>query len=116
MAERPLVYEFPAWRPAGGHDEWPVVVESVLSYLAKHIGKVPEALEDERAVSAFAAACSFPIADADIEDSVPFPHIRFASRAYCREQYAKFYEWCQQTGWLEAPKKKAKKKAEPAVV
>lgn len=116
MAERPLVYEFPTWRPAGGHDEWPVVVESVLSYLAKRLGKIPDRLADEHAVRSFAAACSFPITDLDIEDSVPFPHVRYASRAYCKEQYGRFYGWCKDTGWLSEWKRLQKKKAEPAAV
>lgn len=113
--DRPLLYELPPWRePAGyGHA---VTVAAVLADLARLPGGVPQTLQTEQAVRAFAAACSVPLCDADVEADLPFPQFRFASRAWARAEYLKFHAWLTETGWLGAkPTPPARKRREPAV-
>lgn len=115
MPDLPVSYEFPSWREPPGHMSF-VNVEPVLKFMAaNHPGWEDEL--DERAVRNFAAACSFPLVDLDIEDSVPFPHFRFASRKWVREKHQAFVSWCKEVGYLpaagetvvEKPKKVSKK-------
>lgn len=111
------LYELPTWRDPPGYGQV-VTVPAVLAYLARRLGRVPAAVDDEAGVRAFADACEVPTADLDIEPDLHFPNRRWASRAWVRAEYARFHAWCREHGWLEAaptpPPAKPKKKKEPA--
>lgn len=120
--DQPLIYELPPWRDPPGHATG-VTAPSVLGDLAKHLGAVPAALDDEFALQTFAGAVGVPLADADIEADLIFPQYRFASRAWLRAAYADFHTWCAAHGYLEGtpappgpekPKRGRPKKLEPA--
>lgn len=101
---RPEVYELPSWRDPPLRAV-PVVVSEVLRDFRKYLGDIPATLETERAVSCFAGSCGLPLCDADIDgdifDAVE-THARFVSRKWVRTQYAAFYAWCVEQGWVKA--------------
>jgi hypothetical protein len=93
--------EITAGQPAAS---WPVSVGVIIADLTHLLGHVPEELASESAVRTFAMSCRLPVADEDIESAlfchgdVEY-HPRWASRAWVRKEYRKFYTWYTNTPW-----------------
>jgi hypothetical protein len=109
MDDRPHLFELPSWRDPPDYG-LAVTVPNVLADLARLPGGIPAALDTDRAAGVFAAACGIPVCEADIEADLIFPQRRYCSRAWLREQYPRFYAWCLEHHWIEAPPPAAPKR------
>jgi hypothetical protein len=99
---RPMAYPYTTW-----HTLMPqfrtLVAPRMLDQLEHACGTVPEALDTERAVLAFANEAGIPLVEADLEATgyLPLPDKHHASRAWVPEEYLRFRAWAVQEGWIQ---------------
>ena len=98
----PVEFVFDGWQDPLRHVHT-LAVEPALTSLQKLVGLVPAELTTEDQVRAFAGVALIPLADADVEPDLFFPHRYYASRGWVKQMYREFMTWCHKTGWLVTP-------------
>ncbi len=93
------LFALPPWHDIGR--EKLLSVPGVLQSMTTILGEVPDALDDEPKLWAFANSTSVPICDADVEDGLIWPNRRFAARAWLAEEYSKFILFAMENHWLD---------------
>lgn len=102
-ADLPTFYRYPSWHELKTAHRTFDVRAALAAVAATAGGKVPNALDGEAALRAFADAAGLRLAEADLEDAVFHPHAVFASRPWVRNLYVEFRAWCVANGWVTDP-------------
>lgn len=98
----PMLFEFDTWHNPPRF-MLSLVAPKIIETMKSAFGQVPNTLNDEHAIRVFTNEAAIPICDEDIESALFFPHRIYASRAWVKDLYTRFIDWCQRVGWHVTP-------------